>query len=226
MRALSAFVARAAPDPRRVPLRRHHPGRRRLASAGLAAAALAGALQVLAPDPVPGVAVVVAARDLPAGATLRAGDLRTIHLPGEAVPGGAIAGGALTTATGRVLAGPARRGEVVTDVRLLGAARLAGQPAGTVAAPVRVADPAAAALAAPGSRVDVLLAVQGRTDAEVVVRAATVLAGSTALTASPDLLGGGGDPAAGGLLVLAVSAPDAAALAGAAARGPLSLTLR
>ena len=225
-------------DPRQVPLRRRRPGLRRLASAGLAAGAVACALQVLAPDPPPGIGSLVAARDLPAGTTLAAADVQSVLLPAARRPSGAVAPGG---ATGRVLASGTRAGEVLTDVRLVGAGLLAGQP-GQVAAPVRVADPAAAALAVPGDRVDVLVATQGRPDAEVVVRAATVLAGPATTSDSGDLLSGDGglgaggpsagslgaggvDTSGGGLLVLAVESVQAGRLAGAAARGVLSITL-
>jgi Flp pilus assembly protein CpaB len=89
----------------------------------------------------------------------------------------------------------------------------------------------------PGDRVDVLVATQGRPDAEVVVRAATVLAGPATTSDSGDLLSGEGglgagglgaggvDTSGGGLLVLAVESVQAARLAGAAARGVLSITL-
>jgi len=206
-----------------VPLRRQRRGLRRLASAGLAAAALAGALQVLAPDPAAGVLAVVLARDLAAGAVIGPQDLRSVHLPAGMLPRGAV--GAVQ-ARGHLMASAGRSGEVLTDARLVGPGLLVGQDPDRVAAPVRVADPAAAALVSPGDRVDVLLATQGRADAEVVVRSATVLARLLAPTSGSGLLGGSVDTASGGLLVLAVSAPDAAALAGAAARGALSLTLR
>lgn len=206
-----------------------------MASAGLAAAAVACAVQVLAPDPPPTRGVVVTAHDLPAGARLDDGNLRLARLPPSAVPGGAVD---LAGARGRVLAAGARAGEVLTDARLLGPGLLTGQPPGLVGAPVRVADPAAAALVAPGDRVDVLLATEGRSAAQVVVREATVLAAGPRSSSETGLLGGQGlggegltsdglgDGSQGGLLVLAVPAEDAAALAGAAARGPLLITVR
>lgn len=228
MRTLrEVLAARAQHDPRRVPLRRRRLGPRRLVSAGLAAVALAGALQVLAPRPAAGVPAVVLGRDLPAGARLQTADLRTVQLPAATVPTGALTG--LGAAAGRVLAAAGRAGEVLTDVRLVGPGLLTGQPPGQVGAPVRVADPAAAVLVAPGDRVDVLLATEGRADAAVVVRAATVLARPLGAATGGGLLGSADTSAAdsgGGLLVLAVSSAEAAALAGAAARGPLSITLR
>ena len=217
-------------DPRQVPLRRQRSGLRRLASAGLAAAALAGALRVLAPDPAAGVPAVVLAKDLAAGVVIEADDLRAVQLPATLLPRGALDA---AHAIGHLMASAGRSGEVLTDARLVGPGLLAGQDPSRVAAPVRVADPAAAALVGPGDLVDVLLATEGRPDAEVVVRAATVLARPSAPTSGSDLLGGAagggvdpGDRTSGGLLVLAVAAPDAAALAGAAARGALSITVR
>ena len=215
-------------DPRQVPLRRQRPGLRRLASAGLSAATLAGVLRVLAPDPAAGEPALVLAEDLAAGAVISADDLRAVQLPATLLPRGALSA---AQAIGHLMASAGRSGEVLTDARLVGPGLLAGQDSSRVAAPVRVADPAAAALVWPGDLVDVLLATEGRADAEVVVRAATVLARPSAPTSGSGLLGGGasaggGDLTSGGLLVLAVAAPDAAALAGAAARGALSITVR
>ena len=224
MRSPLPFTSTRTPrDPRRVPLRRQRLGLRRLASAGLAAAALAGALRVLAPDPAAGVPALVLAKDMAAGTMLGEDDLRTVQVPASMLPRGAVGA---AQATGHLMAGAGRSGEVLTDARLVGPGLLVGQAPGRVAAPVRVADPASAALVWPGDRVDVLLATQGRADAEVVVRSATVLARPSAPTSGSGLLGGDGDVASGGLLVLAVAASDAAALAGAAARGALSITLR
>jgi Flp pilus assembly protein CpaB len=61
---------------------------------------------------------------------------------------------------GRLVAGPVRRGEPLTDVRLLGPSLLAAVARGpdVVAVPVRFADAGAAALLRPGDRVDVLAA--------------------------------------------------------------------
>ena len=211
---------REPPDPRRVPLRRSRTGLRRLLSAGLAATTLATAVHVLAPGPAETVTAVVLTRDRPGGVALGPGDLRAEQRPPGTVPRGRVT---LAAASGRVLAGSVRAGEVLTDVRLVGPGLLAGQDAGVVGAPVRVADPAAAALTAPGDRVDVLLATATGRDAEVVVRSAVVLARPA--PAGGDLLGSA-ETGGGALLVLAVGATDAAALAGAAARGPLSITLQ
>jgi pilus assembly protein CpaB len=125
--------------------------RRRLAVAGCLAAAAAATVHALAPAPPPTVAVWVASRDLPAGHQLAAGDVSAGAWPPSARPAGAVA-----DPVGATLAGPVRRGEPVTDARLLGAGLLTGQPAGTVAVAVRLADPGGLAGVSVGERVDVL----------------------------------------------------------------------
>ncbi len=210
-------------DPGRVPLRRPPWTLRRLLAAGTAAAAVAAGLHVLAPGAPPTSAAVVLTRDLPSGHVLVSGDVRAVRLPRGAVPAGALGTG---DAVGRALAGPAGLGEVVTAARLAGPGLLTGQPPGRVAAPVRVADAAAAALAEAGSRVDVLVAAEGATSAQVVATDATVLAASADADPGGLLAGGGSDPSSGGLLVLSVTPDQAAGLAAAAGRGPLMITLR
>lgn len=125
---------------------------RRPAAAALAALSVAFTVAALRSGEPDGVRVLVAARDLPAGTTLRPGDLRPAVLPATAVPDGAIR----ARATGRILAGPMRRGEVVTDVRTVGSRLLAGYGPDVVATPIRPADPGTVRLVRPGDRVDVL----------------------------------------------------------------------
>ncbi|OBF26045.1 flagellar biosynthesis protein FlgA [Mycobacterium sp. ACS1612] len=101
--------------------------------------------------------VVVAARDLASGVALTADDVRMENRSAATVPDGARADvGAVLGAT---LAGPARRGEVLTDVRVLGP-RLAGAVAGPDAriVPLPLADSAVLDLVRPGDVVDVLAA--------------------------------------------------------------------
>ncbi len=85
---------------------------RRLLAAFLAAVAAAAGLAAARPR-ADGVRVLVAARDLAAGTTLRRGDLAVRTLPRRAVPDGVV-----SRAAGRTLSGPVRRGEPLTDVRL------------------------------------------------------------------------------------------------------------
>jgi hypothetical protein len=131
--------------------------RRRVVAAGLVAvAALIVAAGLRAPPP-PTVGVLAAAHDLAGGAELGAGDVVTVRLPPAAVPDGALR----DHAAGRRTAGPLRRGEPLTDARLLGPGLLAGYPPGTVAAPVRVADADVGALLQSGDHVDILAAAPG-----------------------------------------------------------------
>jgi len=259
---------RTARDPGWAPLRRHHPGRRRLAAAGLAAGSVAAALQVLAPRPPAGEPVVVAAREVPAGAVLAPADLAVVRRPPSLLPSGAVAD--RSAAVGRTVGSGLRPGEPLTDARLVGPGLLVGRPLGDVAAPVRIADGEAAALLRAGDRVDVLQAfgadaglgggsvgdgkggggsgggrsgggrsgdggaaerlARAEGDGASLPRARTVVRRATVL-ARPGLPAAGGllpdaDPSAGGLIVLAVDERAAAALAEAAALGPLSLVLR
>jgi pilus assembly protein CpaB len=123
---------------------------RRLLAVGLLLAA--GAIALL-PDrpPDPGEPVLVLTRDLPIGSTLADGDV-AVALE-EAPPDGALADPA--GVTGRTLAAAARRGEVLTDVRLVAAVGPDPGP-GRAAVPVRPADPAIVDLLQPGMRVAVL----------------------------------------------------------------------
>lgn len=126
--------------------------------AALFAAAAAGlALLALRPGAPPSVRVLAAARDLPAGTTLSPSDLHPVALPPASVPSGALRTGAV----GRVIAGPMRQGEPLTDVRVIGDALLRGYGPGKVATPVRIADPDAVRLLHPGDRIDVLTAPTG-----------------------------------------------------------------
>lgn len=123
--------------------------------AALALFALAVTLALAPTGPGPGHArtVLVAARDLPAGATLRPADVRAVSVSGSAVSAGALS--SANQVSGRALDGPVRAGEQLTDVRLAGPA--APGP-GQLAVPVRLADPAVGDLVRPGSRVDVVAA--------------------------------------------------------------------
>jgi pilus assembly protein CpaB len=158
------------------------------------------------------VPVVVAAHDLPAGTTLTAGDLITARYPAHTVPAGTVHDA--EPLLHQVLAGGVRTREPITNARLVGPGVTALLPAGQVAAPVRLADLAVAALVHTGDRVDVLATAPDSPSAEVVAEGALVVA-----TTGTD------DQAGAGLLLLAVDGGTATRLAAAAATATLTVTL-
>lgn len=180
---------------------------RRLAAAGLVVAAL-----VLALTPEPGtaqVAVLVAASDLRSGSTVDAGAVEVRRYPAALAPAGALA--APDGAVGRVLIGPARAGEPLTDVRLTGSGPVDGDAA---AVPVRLADPGVAALLRPGGRVDVVTLGEQAGEAVVLAPDAEVI---TVLAADGD-----DDP----LVLVALPRPSAARVAAALLADQVAVTLR
>lgn len=189
--------------------------------------AAAGALVVLAavaalrPDPAHDrTDIVVAARDLAPGADLRAEDVRLETRIATTVPDGAQTD--LSKVVGATLAGPARRGEALTDVRLLGP-RLAESAAGPDArlVPLHLDDTALLDLIRPGDVVDVLGAGADAgvgTDAqpEVVATDAVVVL----VSQKPVGAGSGGDR----VVLVALPAHDANEVAGATLVQTVTLT--
>ncbi len=118
--------------------------------------------------------IVVATRDLAPGVELTANDVRIETRLAATVPDGSQS--SVDTVVGSTLAGPARRGEVLTDVRLLGP-RLAQSAAGPNAriVPLHLADSALLDLIRPGDVVDVLAASDDDTEPQVVATDAVVV---------------------------------------------------
>jgi Flp pilus assembly protein CpaB len=181
----------------------------------LAAGAVLTALPVLAPSAAATVTVVAAAHDLAPGAALTRADVTTVSLPRSVAPEGVLA--QPEDVVGRAVTGAVRRGEPLTDVRLLGAGLL--QTAGLVAAPVRLADTATVALLHAGDRVDVLAAP---TSSDEALTSAVTVARALQVLAVPGLGDADGD---GGLVVLAATPATAARLAAAAVGARLSVTV-
>ncbi|MCT9931508.1 Flp pilus assembly protein CpaB [Planotetraspora sp. A-T 1434] len=183
--------------------------RRRLIAAILAG--LAVTCVVMSVRPPQGVAVLAAARDL-GGGRLSASDVMVVRLPPDAVPDGAFR--TASAVMGRVVSGPMRRGEPLTDARLLSQGLLAAQGPGMVATPVRIADPAAARLLSPGDLIDVFAAFEGEgPQAFAVTQEVRVMAHPS------------GEDDEGALLVLATTPAQAAQLAQAQAHGRLSVAI-
>jgi len=141
---------------------------RRLLAALFAGLAVLLALGALRAEPT-GRTVLVAAHDLPSGTTLVADDLRHARLPPAAVPEHSAQ--QVDGVVGRTVAGPMRRGEVITDRRVVHPDRMSGFPAGTVLATIRLADADALSSLGVGDRVDVVAVDPGGgVEAEVVAR--------------------------------------------------------
>jgi hypothetical protein len=128
---------------------------RRVAAGGLVV--LAGVATLRSNPDGDRVEVVVAARDLTPGIALTPDDVRIEKRLATTVPDGSQAN--LGAMVGATLASPTRRGEVLTDVRLLGS-RLAESTAGPGAriVPLHLADSALIDLVRVGDVVDVLTA--------------------------------------------------------------------
>jgi len=215
-------------------MRRH---RRTLAAsaAGIAVLALGLALQ---PASLPTAEVVVAARDLSTGHRLTADDLALARVPLDVAPPGSSPDPVLVI--DHVLAAPVAGGEPLAPIRLLGPAGSGWRPpAGTSSLPVRFSDAGAARLLSAGQRIDVLAAATAGPDgmelgpsaghgwAQMVAEDVLVLA---VTGADPNRGASLLDPGASGqadtpLVVLAVTRPQALAIAGAQTGSHLSFTL-
>jgi Flp pilus assembly protein CpaB len=192
---------------RRAVLRRRRP----LAALLTAVAVAAGLEAATGPGP-DTVTVLVAARDLPAGAEVTAGDLRTARFAPGSAPRGVV-----DDPTGEVLASPLREGEPVTDARLVGPELTAGQP-GLVGVPVRLPDPGMVALLDVGDRVDLVATDPQEGGASVVADDVPVLA----IPAADETATSAGLP--GRLVVVGAAPNQVPALAEAAVRSFVTFT--
>ena len=189
---------------------------RRIAAAALVLLAAASALR---PDPA-GVytEVAVAARDIGPGVALTAEDLRSQRHLAATLPDGAHTdvGGLL----GSTLAGPVRRGEVLTDARVLGS-RLAALTAGPDArvVPLHLADAAVPDLIRSGDVVDVL----GASDADPATRPRVLATDAVVVLVSAPAKGPGS--AADRVVLVALPAAAAHALAAASLVQTVTLTI-
>lgn len=196
---------------------------RRLVASGLLAGSVALSLHVLAPPPPHTVAVVAAARDVPAGQRLTDRHLIVVRRGRESLPDGFIR--AASTARGATVISALRRGELITDVRLVSPRAASRLGTGQVAVPVRIADAEAVSLLRPGYVVDVLAA--GATQTSAAGEARLVASAVRVLTIPRGTSGRLGSPFGEGALVLvSTSAATAVRLAGAAVTDRLSVVLR
>jgi Flp pilus assembly protein CpaB len=210
--ALSRIVERLRPDWTRTV------AARRVAAGALVILAAVAALR---PDPAhERTDIVVAARDLAPGIELSDADIHLETRMATTVPDGSQTD--LAKVVGATLAGPARRGEALTDVRLLGP-RLAEATAGPDAriVPLHLDDTALLDLIRPGDVVDVLGAgadagVGADAQPQVVATDAVVVL----VSQRPAGAGNGGDR----VVLVALPAHDANEVAGAALVQTVTLT--
>jgi hypothetical protein len=179
--------------------------RRRLLAALLTAVAVAAGLHAAAAPPPPSVRVLTAARDLPAGAVVAEADLAERAFAPDTAPAGLA-----DDAVGRTLASPLRRGEPVTDVRLVGPELTSGRPDLTPV-PVRFPDAAMVDLLEVGDVIDLVATDPQAGGASVVAPGVPVLAIPRSEEGAD-----GGHP--GALVVVGASATDLTAIADAGAR--------
>ncbi|BBY65009.1 SAF domain-containing protein [Mycolicibacterium helvum] len=189
---------------------------RRVAAGGLVI--LAG-IAALRPDPGDRrTDVVVAVHDLSPGMTVTSTDIKIEKRSATTVPDGAQT--AIDAVVGTTLAGPARRGEVITDVRMLGS-RLAGLAAGPDArvVPLHLADAAVLDLIRSGDVVDVMGAADAGTDAKPMLVASDAI---VVLVSPKQKAAGAGDDR---VVLVALPAVAAHSLAAATLVQTVTLTI-
>jgi Flp pilus assembly protein CpaB len=196
-------------------LRRAFRRHRRTFAAALLALAVLAALNAVGSRGSGATAVLVAARTIPAGATISASDLSVVSLPATSIAEGAFTDPGQAVGATTVVAIPARQS--LTPSVLLANEGMAGP--GHVALPVSFPAAGTVRLLHAGSRIDVLGANAAGQEFGVV--AADVRVGAIADAADPGLLGGSGSP----LVLLEVTSAQAAAIAAALSVSSLSFAL-
>lgn len=192
---------------------------RRLLAIGLLIAA--GAVASISPtSATEGTAVLVATRDLPAGARLTGADIAVAAV--RSPPDGLLDAGHPGDVAGAVLSGSMRRGEILTDARIVGDRGPDPGP-GRAAVPVPLTDAAVAALLAPGSHV-VLVGVPAADDwSSAGGGAIEVLAADAVVLSVAEPAGGLGGVGAGRIAVISVPAAEADPVTAAAAAGAITV---
>jgi hypothetical protein len=128
---------------------------RRVVAALCAVTAVAGVLaSVRAPASGPTVAVLVASQRLAVGQIPSGSAVHVVRWPQNLAPSDVL--DSASRVAGRRLSAVLSAGEPVTEHRLSTSALLDGQPVGTVAVHVALADPSASAMVSAGDRVDLV----------------------------------------------------------------------
>ena len=164
--------------------------------------------------------VVVAAADLSPGTELTGDDVRLETRSASELPDGAQSD--VAAVVGATLAGPARRGEIVTDVRLLGP-RLAESVVGPGAriVPLPLADAAVVDLIRVGDVVDI---VSAPPSADAAADARLIATDAVVVLVSEEGTGLAG-PGRGRVVLVALPAASARSVAGAALVAAVTVAL-
>ena len=217
-------TGRSGPPQRKRTLRAWLARNRRLYVALLLCLAAGLAVQQLTPASAARVSVLVAARDLPAGASLKESDFTRVDVAAELALSTSVDD--VATLVGRQLASPLHKGQTLTESNLLGPGLLTGTPAGSVAVPLRMADPSSIQLLSPGQLVTVVLTASGSYDES---RQSQVLAGPVPVLWTSTQGGKAGEwlgtSDTEGLVVVAANPQQAEKLAGASTQGKLFFVL-
>ena len=207
--------ARARLDRALLHLRRVVLRRRRLLAALLATVAVGAGLSVTSTPPQETVPVVVAARDLPAGAALSPDDVVTVGFRPGTTPVDAL--GDVGDLSGRLLAAPVTSGEPITSVRLVGTDLAQAHPELRVV-PLRLPDPGMVGLLQVGDLIDLVAADPEDGQVTTLALAVPVLA----LPSSDSSTTAAGLP--GSLVVVGLSPAEVAPVASAALRSFVTYT--
>jgi Flp pilus assembly protein CpaB len=189
---------------------------RRWFAAVFAAVAVLAVLNTFSGAEASGAPAVVAARSIPGGTLVVAGDLRLVRLPPSMLPDGAFSDPAAVIGHTVVIPVPER--SVLTPATLLESGDLVA--VGRVALPVRFAEAAALSLLHVGAHIDVLGAAANGSDYGVV--ASDVLVVAIPAPSEGGVLGGSQNA----LVLVEVDSTQAAAIAAAASVSAVSFALR
>lgn len=154
--------------------------------------------------------MLAAARDLTGGAAPTRDDLRTVDLPPGAVPTGALRPG--TDLSARVLSGPVRAGEPLTDARFLAPPAV---PPGSVAYPFRIDDADISGLLRVGDHISLYAATSTTADAAILLAEAVPVVALPAPSSATS----------GALIVVAITPQIAGRLAQASTSARLTVAL-
>ncbi|MFJ5698308.1 RcpC/CpaB family pilus assembly protein [Arthrobacter sp. NPDC093139] len=197
---------------------------RRLAVALLLCAAAGVTVHQLTPAPAHTSPALAAARDIPAGATLGGSDVAAVNVPPHMLSTGTLTNAAQLS--GKQLAAPLRKGQLLSDTQLVGPGLLIGSPPGSAAVPLRMADPSSIQLVSPGMLIDVVLTsgpgLDQQSPSKVLAKAVPVLWTSAREGQGGQWLAAGDSD---GLMVVAATPAQASALAGASTQGKLFFVL-